>query len=151
MADINKLDILDREKVIDELFRIVQGESINQVFCSFAIDGTWGVGKTFILERLEQKLEMEMNEETSDNRYFVFYYNCWKYDYYEEPAIAIISALKDKVDIENKICSVVASYAWKEAKVTITAGNGHFSGIDLGIGKYFFEVGAGKDNFEWTL
>ena len=35
--------------------------------------------------------------------------------------------------------------------VTITAGNGHFSGIDLGIGKYFFEVGAGKDNFEWTL
>lgn len=54
MADINKLDILDREKVIDELFRIVQGESINQVFCSFAIDGTWGVGKTFILERLEQ-------------------------------------------------------------------------------------------------
>ena len=119
MADINKLDILDREKVIDELFRIVQGESINQVFCSFAIDGTWGVGKTFILERLEQKLEMEMNEETSDNRYFVFHYNCWKYDYYEEPAIAIISALKDKVDIENKICSVVASYAWKEAKKSV--------------------------------
>lgn len=29
MADINKLDILDREKVIDELFRIVQGESKN--------------------------------------------------------------------------------------------------------------------------
>ena len=35
--------------------------------------------------------------------------------------------------------------------VTITAGNGHFSGIDLGIGRYFFEVGAGKDNFEWIL
>lgn len=35
--------------------------------------------------------------------------------------------------------------------VTITAGNGHFSGIDLGIGKYFFEVGAGKDNFQWVL
>ena len=33
--------------------------------------------------------------------------------------------------------------------VTITAGDGHFSGIDLGIGKYHFEVGAGKDNFEW--
>lgn len=34
-------------------------------------------------------------------------------------------------------------------KVTITAGDGHFSGIDLGIGKYHFEVGAGKENFEW--
>ena len=35
-------------------------------------------------------------------------------------------------------------------KVTITAGEGHFSGIDLGIGKYHFEVGAGKENFDWA-
>ena len=35
-------------------------------------------------------------------------------------------------------------------KVAITAGEGHFSGIDLGIGKYHFEVGAGKENFEWA-
>lgn len=34
-------------------------------------------------------------------------------------------------------------------KVSISAGSGHFSGIDLGIGKYHFEVGAGKENFEW--
>ena len=34
------------------------------------------------------------------------------------------------------------------SKVTITAGEGHFSGIDLGIGKYHFEVGAGKENFD---
>lgn len=35
-------------------------------------------------------------------------------------------------------------------KVSISAGNGHFSGIDLGIGKYHFEIGAGKENFEWA-
>ena len=35
-------------------------------------------------------------------------------------------------------------------KVSISAGDGHFSGIDLGIGKYHFEVGAGKENFEWV-
>lgn len=35
-------------------------------------------------------------------------------------------------------------------KVSISAGTGHFSGIDLGIGKYHFEVGAGKENFEWA-
>lgn len=34
-------------------------------------------------------------------------------------------------------------------KVSISAGDGHFSGVDLGIGKYHFEVGAGKENFEW--
>lgn len=35
-------------------------------------------------------------------------------------------------------------------KVSISAGKGHFSRIDLGIGKYHFEVGAGKENFEWV-
>ncbi len=34
-------------------------------------------------------------------------------------------------------------------KVSITCDSGHFAGIDLGIGKYHFEVGAGKENFEW--
>ena len=35
-------------------------------------------------------------------------------------------------------------------KVSITCSSGHFAGIDLGIGKYHFEVGAGADNFEWV-
>lgn len=35
-------------------------------------------------------------------------------------------------------------------KVTITCDSGHFAGIDLGIGKYHFELGAGKRNFEWA-
>ena len=35
-------------------------------------------------------------------------------------------------------------------KVSIECDSGHFAGIDLGIGKYHFEVGAGKDNFEWV-
>ena len=35
-------------------------------------------------------------------------------------------------------------------RVSLTAGEGHFASIDLGIGKYHFEVGAGKDNFQWV-
>lgn len=38
----NKLDALNRENEISELFRIVQSASINRAFCSFAIEGTWG-------------------------------------------------------------------------------------------------------------
>lgn len=34
-------------------------------------------------------------------------------------------------------------------KVSMTCENGAFSGTDLGIGKYHFEIGAGKENFEW--
>ncbi len=33
--------------------------------------------------------------------------------------------------------------------VNMTCDNGAFSGIDLGIGKYHFEVGAGRENFRW--
>ncbi len=34
--------------------------------------------------------------------------------------------------------------------VYIACKNGVFSGVDLGIAKYHFEVGAGKDNFRWA-
>jgi len=129
----NKLDALNRENEISELFRIVQSASINRAFCSFAIEGTWGVGKTFILERLEEKLELEQNEETKDNRYFVFHYNCWKYDYYEEPAIAIISVLKDKVENANKICGGVAKDAWKTAEKYIKNMTKEFVKNKIGI------------------
>lgn len=35
-------------------------------------------------------------------------------------------------------------------KVSMTCKNGIFTGSDLGIAKYHFEAGAGKDNFEWV-
>lgn len=35
-------------------------------------------------------------------------------------------------------------------KVSMTCDNGIFSSIDLGIGKYHFELGAGKENFNWA-
>lgn len=37
----------------------------------------------------------------------------------------------------------------KGNKVSISYAKGSFSGIDLGIGKYHFVAGAGKENFEW--
>lgn len=55
--------------------------------------GGWGVGKTFVIEEIEERLRVIQSEETSSDRYFVFHYNCWQHDYYEEPAVAIISAM----------------------------------------------------------
>ncbi|MGM9959771.1 MAG: nitroreductase family protein [Allobaculum sp.] len=34
-------------------------------------------------------------------------------------------------------------------KVSLTSESGHFAGMDTGICKYHFELGAGKENFEW--
>ena len=33
--------------------------------------------------------------------------------------------------------------------VTAAAKRGFYAKLDLGIAKYFFEVGAGKENFVW--
>lgn len=38
----------------------------------------------------------------------------------------------------------------ENGKVTLKAGVGFYSKIDKGIVKYHFEVGAGKENFEWA-
>ena len=38
----------------------------------------------------------------------------------------------------------------KGDKVMATAGTGFYSKIDLGIAKLHFEIGAGKENFEWA-
>lgn len=38
----------------------------------------------------------------------------------------------------------------KENQVSAKAGIGFYAKIDLGIVKYHFEIGAGKDNFEWV-
>ena len=35
-------------------------------------------------------------------------------------------------------------------KVSLTCSSGVFSGVDLGIGKYHFELGAGRENFDWA-
>ena len=41
------------------------------------------------------------------------------------------------------------SISGKGNQVSMNYKEGAFSGADLGIGKYHFELGAGKDSFEW--
>lgn len=42
------------------------------------------------------------------------------------------------------------TFSLKDGKVRAKAGLGFYSKIDLGIAKYHFEVGAGKDSFDWA-
>ena len=120
-VDNQKIDILNRDGVIRALFNIIESASENKAGCSFAIDGTWGVGKTFVIEKLEEKLELQQSETTGDDKYFVFHYNCWKYDYYEEPSIAIVSAFKDKADsVRLKNLEDACKASCKVAKGIIT-------------------------------
>lgn len=96
MSQTEKIDILDRAKIMSDIEQILVLLSEQKQGRVFALDGKWGYGKTYILERLEKELEGLQNEETQDDRFYVFHYNCWQYDYYEEPVVAIVSAMLDK-------------------------------------------------------
>lgn len=86
-------DMLGREPFVTLLDNIItQKISAHEGF-SFAIDGKWGCGKSWIIKELEKKLEP---------KYFVIHYNCWENEYYDEPLVAILSAIIDKLNLTEK-------------------------------------------------
>lgn len=93
----NDLDILQRDGYIEILKNIIDGVSAGKKSSVFAIDGKWGIGKSFIIDKL--------NKEIDKSKYVVFNYNCWQYDYYEEPLVAIISNIQDNIESCRKYYS----------------------------------------------
>lgn len=98
---MDKLDILQRDEFVKQLERMIENISENKVSTCFAINGKWGCGKTFVLDMLQEQLEEKQSEKTAADKYFIIRYNSWKYDYYEEPVIALVVSIVRV--IENKI------------------------------------------------
>lgn len=95
------IDILGREEFTRKIFDMMVRASEKGQAISFAIDGEWGVGKSFVLDLLCVRLEQEQSEMTNTDRFIVFRYNSWEYDYYEEPIIAIVASMQDELARRN--------------------------------------------------
>lgn len=93
-----KEDVLNRDPFVQQIVELTKILSENRKNCCFAIEGEWGSGKSFVLEMIQECLKVEQSEITGTDRFFVVQYDCWKYDYYEEPVVAIISALKEQIE-----------------------------------------------------
>lgn len=131
---IEKEDILNRQPFIDKIISILDTLSKEKKGISFAIDGDWGSGKTFVLEQLERQLEPVQSEETADDRYLIFHYNCWQYDYYDEPAVAIISAMLEKAySINYSKLGEMAKASWNKAKKHLISIGNEFVKNKIGI------------------
>ncbi len=100
---MDKLDILNRKEFVENLISLTELLSNNKKNASFAIDGDWGVGKSFILDMYEEKLSEIQSEEKAKAKYFIIRYNCWEYDYYEEPLIAIVSKIIETIEQKTKL------------------------------------------------
>ena len=61
------VDVLNRGQFIDMLYQLVNTMSDLKQGKIFSIDGTWGYGKTYVLEELERRLSPVVNEETYDD------------------------------------------------------------------------------------
>lgn len=143
----NDLDILQRDTYIEILKKIIDGIAKSSKSSVFAIDGKWGVGKSFIVDKL--------NNEIDKSKYIVFNYNCWQYDYYEEPLVAIISNIQDNIQYCSKYYEdefLKEQRAKKGMAAVYSVGNSvckKFTGVDLQkIGKNALNINKeyDKDN-----
>ena len=83
-----EIDILDRDWFVNNVIETLKNCADEKNV--LAIDGDWGVGKTFVLNRLEERCKQE--------GYLTFKYNCWENDFYEEPLIGILSSILDQLN-----------------------------------------------------
>lgn len=93
---MNEIDILNRKPTIGLIMDILRGLRDNRQSMVFSLNGKWGSGKTFVIKKLAERIEME-NRNNSSIPFCYIRYDCWKYDYYAEPVIALVSAMQDAI------------------------------------------------------
>lgn len=98
-----EIDILNRQEFIDKIISTVEYHSKNNLIASFSIQGEWGCGKSWILDRVFESLYDIQDVQIAGGRYCVFRYNAWKYDYYDEPLVSLLISLKEQLESENSI------------------------------------------------
>lgn len=96
--ETDKRDILNRQPLVEHITNIINTISESKGTCTLALNGEWGSGKTFLLEMIEKVLK---NQYAGKN--LVFKYNCWQYDFYEEPLVALVASLLDSIRDYKKI------------------------------------------------
>lgn len=124
---MDKLDVLNRDQFVDQLVSLTENISANRKTVSFALDGAWGSGKSFVLDMFEERLGAIQAEEKVHEKFFIIRYNCWKYDYYSEPLVAIVSSVIDIINQKTEI--------WPDSdkKATVIA-------VLKGIGNTLFSI-----------
>lgn len=115
----SKEDVLDRKNFIQQVIDLTKVVSENRKSCCFAIEGEWGSGKSFVLEKIQEYLEKE--KLNGRDQFFVVRYDCWEYDYYEEPVMAIISVLRDTIkSYMDLVSEETQKFIFSTAKNAIT-------------------------------
>ena len=101
--NIGELDVLGRQEFVDRMLLITETISRNNGNVSYALNGSWGVGKSFVLDMFERQIKVQQQGGKAKDRYSLFHYNCWNYDYYDEPLVAIVASMLDQIEENEKL------------------------------------------------
>lgn len=130
-----KQDILNRTEFVDRIVQFINTLSDMKKGACFAIDGKWGSGKSFVIDMIEPQLRNTMDESSAYSKFLLVHYNCWQYDYYEEPSIAMVSAILDNIENEERVTNVdgKVKVAWSLFKEEIKNMAGKFAENHIGV------------------
>ena len=113
---MDKVDHLERHIFVNQLQEIIVKFSEAKQGTTFAINADWGCGKSFILDLLDRQLSVFQDTECANDKFIIFHYNCWHYDFYDEPAIAIVAAIQDEITKYERIFPQISDNARKLAR-----------------------------------
>ena len=103
IEDTSPRDLLNRQSFVDQLLNITNALSKTRKNACYAITGDWGAGKSFVLDMFEAQAGVICQERPIPEKYLIFRYNCWEYDYYDEPLVAIVASMLDQIDEKVKL------------------------------------------------
>lgn len=147
--DIKSLDLLSRSTFVDNLVNIAGILARNEKSVCYAINGSWGVGKSFVLDMFEKHEAIK--------EFWLFHYNCWEFDYYDEPLVAIIASMLEAIEKQTRvipdktkkqlfeIVKIIGKGLWKKGEQFIEEKTG------MEVGKIVDTVKTGCDNAEQSL
>lgn len=96
-----QIDYLQRNQDLDNLITVIHNLSQMKTGSTFAINGRWGCGKTFLLNLLEEKLKANCEDTSEESRYFIVRYDCWKNNFYTEPIVPMLYSIFKALDVES--------------------------------------------------
>ena len=97
------IDVLDRNAFIERIKLVIEYYADKKQSVSFSIQGTWGSGKSWIVNKVYNELYDIQDFEKCGSKYCIFTYNAWDYDYYDEPLISLFISLYKQLNNENAV------------------------------------------------
>ena len=97
------IDVLDRKPFVDQIKQIIEYYADKKQSVSFSIQGLWGSGKSWIINKVYNELYDIQDFNNCGGKYCIFTYNAWDYDYYDEPLLSLFISIYKQLNNENAI------------------------------------------------